>query len=214
MTMQVEEFKKALLSLDRLEIKNVIEQAGRDHTPLQCVEGLVLPALTQIGDGWEQGSIALSQVYMSGRICEELVDTILPPADPKRIDQPQMAITTLNDYHMLGKRIIYSALRASGFELLDYGRCMADELVRKVAQDRVKILLVSVLMLPSALRVKDLKERLSRSGLNVKVVVGGAPFRLDKDLWKEVGADATGESVSDAVKILAQMREYLTGEQS
>ena len=41
------------------------------------MEKLVVPALERIGAGWEQGRVALSQVYMSGRICEELVDTLL-----------------------------------------------------------------------------------------------------------------------------------------
>jgi len=205
MTMPLEEFQLALQSLNRLEVENIIMQARQDHTALQCVEGLVLPALTEMGIGWEQGTVALSQVYMSGRMCEELVDTILPPADPARISQPIMAIATLDDYHMLGKRIIYSALRASGFELLDYGRCTADELIERIVQDQVEILLISVLMLPSALRVKKLKNRLAQSGLDIKLIVGGAPFRFDKNLWQEVGADAVGANVSEAIEIITQM---------
>lgn len=210
MTMQTEEFQQALQSLNRLEVERLMIQARQDHTPLQCVEGLVLPALKYIGDGWEQGSVALSQVYMSGRICEALVDTILPPTDPAREGQLVTAIVTLDDYHMLGKRIVYSVLRSSGYKLLDYGRCTVDELIRKLIQDKVEILLVSVLMLPSALRVKDLKEKLMQNGIDVKIIVGGAPFRFDADLWKEVGADAMGADALEAMQIIAQM----TGGQS
>jgi hypothetical protein len=36
-------------------------------------------------------------------------------------------------------------------------------------------------------------------------VVGGAPFRFDDQLWREVGADAMGLSASDALKILDAM---------
>jgi len=64
-----------------------------NSSPLQFVEQVVVPALEQIGDGWESGDVALSQIYMSGRICEKLVDTILPPKDPQRKYQPKMAIT-------------------------------------------------------------------------------------------------------------------------
>jgi len=210
MTISIEEFQQALQSLNRLEVQQILKRALIDRSPLQCIENLVLPTMMQIGTGWEQGTITLSQVYMSGRICEDLVDTILPPADPKRKDQPTMAIATLDDYHMLGKRIVYSVLRSSGFELLDYGRRTMDALAGSVQDDGIEILLVSVLMLPSALRVRDLKTKLDQRNVNLKLGVGGAPFRFDENLWVEVGADAMGRNASDAVEIIAQM----TGGQS
>ena len=95
------------------------------------VDQVVVPALEQIGLAWEKGDVALSQVYMSGRICEELVEQVLPPSDPDRKHQPRSAIVVLCDYHMLGKRIVYSQMRASGFELFDYGRMDVDELVER-----------------------------------------------------------------------------------
>ena len=198
------EFEQALLSLDRLAARNILESGGSEK-PLQLVEKLVVPALERIGAGWEQGRVALSQVYMSGRICEELVDTLLPPDGLDRKNRPKMAIAVLQDYHLLGKRIVYSVLRASGFELLDYGRVDADDLVRRVRHDGVEVLLISVLMLSSALRVKDVRTKLQALGSDVKIVVGGAPFRLDDQLWKEVSADAMGREASEALDIIAKM---------
>ena len=199
------EFEQALLSLDRLAARNMLLESGGSETPLQLVERLVVPALERIGAGWEQGQVALSQVYMSGRICEELVDALLPHDGLGRKNRPKMAIAVLQDYHLLGKRIVYSVLRASGFELLDYGRVDTDDLVRRVRNDGVEVLLISVLMLSSALRVKDVQTRLKSLGSEVKIVVGGAPFRLDDQLWKEVGADAMGREASEAVDIIARM---------
>jgi methanogenic corrinoid protein MtbC1 len=198
-------FEQALLSLDRLAARNILLESGGSEAPLHLVEKLVVPALERIGAGWEQGQVALSQVYMSGRICEELVDTLLPPDALDRKNRPKMAIAVLQDYHLLGKRIVYSVLRASGFELLDYGRVDVDDLVRRVSQEGVEVLLISVLMLPSALRVKDVRAGLQAIGSDAKIVVGGAPFRLDDQLWKEVGADAMGREASEAVGILAKM---------
>ena len=199
------EFEQALLSLDRLAARNMLLESGGSETPLQLVEKLVVPALERIGAGWEQGRVALSQVYMSGRICEELVDTLLPADGLGRKNRPKMAIAVLQDYHLLGKRIVYSVLRASGFELLDYGRVDADDLVRRVRNDGVEVLLISVLMLSSALRVKDVQTRLKSLGSEVKIVVGGAPFRLDDQLWKEVGADAMGREAAEAIDIIVKI---------
>jgi methanogenic corrinoid protein MtbC1 len=59
-------------------------------------------------------------------------------------------------------------------------------------------------MLPSALRVKDVKQGFIKAGKEVKIAVGGAPFRLDPQLWKEVGADMGGRTASDAIDIVLQ----------
>jgi methanogenic corrinoid protein MtbC1 len=42
---------------------------------------------------------------------------------------------------------------------------------------------------------------------DVKIVVGGAPFRFDKELWIEVEADAFGNDSSEAVAIVTKMME-------
>jgi methanogenic corrinoid protein MtbC1 len=202
-TADVDRFERALLSVDRLGARNILTESKADQTPIQLVESLVRPALERIGEGWEQGHVALSQVYMSGRMCEELVDSILPPGSSTRENQPKVAIAVLDDYHLLGKRIVYSALRASGFEILDYGQVEVDGLVRRVRDDGVQVLLISTLMLPSALHVRELRSRLDQVGLDVKIVVGGAPFRFDDQLWREVGADAMGRNASDAIGIIA-----------
>lgn len=205
----VDQFEKALLSFDRLAAENILNKSDGDRTPIQFIEELIVPALERLGIGWEQGRVALSQIYMSGRICERLVDDILPPGVPELTDQPRMAIGVLEDYHLLGKRIVYSALRASGFELSDYGQITVDELVKRIKEERIKVLLISVLMLPSALLVKKVREKLKKTGTEVKIVVGGAPFRFDNNLWKEVGADAMGNNASEAIQIITKIMEEL-----
>jgi methanogenic corrinoid protein MtbC1 len=201
----IEKLKEALVSLDRLAAQQLLEElAGNDH-PLQIIEKVVVLALEQIGEEWFKGNIALSQVYMAGRICEQLVDRILPPEAPDRKDQPSMAICVLSDHHGLGKSIVYSLLRASGFELVDFGFIEEDELVQRVEDEKIAILLISVLMLPSALKVASVREKLTAKGVDVKIVVGGAPFRFDEQLWKEVGADAMCTNASDAPSSIAQL---------
>ncbi len=195
-------FEKALLGLDRIAIEGMLRSKSQNQTPIERIEKIVIPALERIGKGWEQGRVSLAQVYMSGRMCEELIDRILPPSSPGRKNQPPMAIVVLEDHHQLGKKIVYATLRASGYDLLNYGQMSVAELTRQVRIDGIKILLVSVLMLPSALKVKDLRQALEREGLGVKILVGGAPFRYDSKLWQEVGADAMGCTPADALELV------------
>ncbi len=198
----VNDFMHALINVDRLSAKKIIDEHISKTHPIKLIEDVVVVALERIGTGWQDGIFALSQVYMSGRICEEIVDTILPPGAPDRKDQPKMAICVLSDHHKLGETIVYSLLRASGFELLDFDTVEVDDVVTQVKDNKIKILLISVLMLPSALKIKTIKKMLVERRLNTKIIVGGAPFRFDDQLWQEVGADAMCETASEAVSVV------------
>jgi methanogenic corrinoid protein MtbC1 len=199
---RLNEFENALLAMDKIAIKHLLMNNNDAVSPMQQIEKMIVPVLEKIGNGWEAGKVSLSQVYMSGRLCEEAVDAILPQEAPSRVSTPPMAIAVLEDYHLLGMRIVYSVLRASGFNLQNYGRCDIDEIVTSIKRDDIKIMMVSVLMLPSAIQVSELTHKLKAAGCKTRVIVGGAPFRFDDMLWQEVGADAMGYSAADAVGLI------------
>jgi len=198
-----EDFYNSLLFLDKLKAREILKQPSNGLKLVDLIEKVVTASLGRIGSEWEEGIVSLSQVYMAGRICEEIVDEILPPASFVRKHIPKTAIVTFEDYHVLGKRIVYSILRASGFELDDWGIGMdINAIVKKVKNSGIKVLLVSTLMLNSALHIKDLILKLRKENQETKVIVGGAPFLFDDALWKEVGAFAMGANASDAIMLL------------
>ncbi|MET0101861.1 MAG: cobalamin-dependent protein [Sedimenticola sp.] len=197
------DLEQALLSLNRIRAEEILAQC-QENTPLvEVVEHVVAPAMERIGSGWEQGDVALSQIYMSSRICEDLVTASVSTqgADLYQ-NQPKTAIVVLEDFHLLGKRIVYSVLRASGLRVNDLGQMDADALLQRIVDDEIEILLISTLMLRSALRVGHLTKQLKAQGREVKIVVGGAPFRFDGNLWKEVGADATANTATEALPVI------------
>jgi len=201
-------FENALLAMNRVESRRILMRNSTHIDPVQLIEAVIVPVMEQIGQGWHQGSVALSQVYMGGRICEELVDSLLPPKSEQRKDRLRMAIAVLEDHHVLGKRVVYSTVRASGYELLDFGHGIhADELASRVLQDGIEVLLISTLMLPSALKVKDLRRKLDAAGAKVHIIVGGAPFIFDPQLSTDVGADAMGCNASDAIHLIRSYEE-------
>jgi methanogenic corrinoid protein MtbC1 len=85
-----------------------------------------------------------------------------------------------------------------------------DELVERVITDKLRILLISVLMMPSALKIRELRNALDARGVQLKILVGGAPFQFDSQLWREVGADAMGLSAADAVAIVQHWAGEMT----
>jgi methanogenic corrinoid protein MtbC1 len=140
---------------------------------------------------------------MSSVICENLIEQYLPKFDAIPKEVPKMAIAVLQDYHALGKRIVDAVLRAAGYKVLDFGQGLSvEKLVQETIANGIEILLISTLMLPSALKVKKVKEKLIAEGVSTKIIVGGAPFRLDSNLWKTVGADADGKTASNVVNTI------------
>ena len=201
---------QALLALNRIQAQELLAAARAEHSPLEAIVILLRPALEELGQLWERGDCALSQIYMSGRICEELLEELFgevlatdPPASETA--PPRLAIAVLEDYHLLGKQIVRTVLRAAGYRVQDYGRQDVDALVELVRSDGIEVLLVSTLMLPAALRVRVLIERLRTVAPGVRIVVGGAPYRFDDRLWREVGADAVGLNAGDILAILERL---------
>ena len=202
-------FKNALLSMDRSaagsELRRVWENGAR--TPA-AVESVIHLVLEDIGNEWERGDLSLAQVYMSGVLCEELVVPFLPerrsalPSDTG----PRMAIAVLEDRHALGKRLVSSALHAEGYFPTDYGSGLtAEQVAERAAEEGIEVLLISTLMLHAALKVADLRKRLESLGAPTRIIVGGAPFRLDESLWREVGAHAFGPTAHSALSLIQNM---------
>lgn len=204
LTQHILEFEQAVLTLDRLRAQAVLASIPGLKSPFELTDKIIGPALERIGFGWQEGRLSLSQLYMSGRICEELLEELLPTEAAGHRNHPKMAIASLQDHHFLGRRVIYAALRAAGYNLLDFGRADVYELAERVLGERIEILLISATMEASALRVRDVRRQLGAAAARVKIIVGGAPFRFDTYLWQDVGADAMGFDTADTLRVVAQ----------
>jgi methanogenic corrinoid protein MtbC1 len=206
MLARVERLIGAIADLDSEAARAILEEAFGSAPPLRVCDELVRPALEAVGEQWERGQLSLAHVFVSSRICERALEEHVDPAAAAQGTGRRIAIGVFSDRHQLGKRMVLSSLRASGYRVLDYGAGLEKAaLLRRVEEDRLEVLLLSTLMLRSALGIAPFIAELRRSRLATKVVVGGAPFRLDPQLAAEVGADAWGATASDALEIVARL---------
>ncbi len=193
----------ALLSSDRVGARKILRDSCSTDEPYQCITDLIEPALRSIGVKWADGEASLSQVYVSGRICEEFIRSLPVPSSGIRPDQPVIGIAVLEDYHTLGKETVMTALHASGYQVTDYGAGLSvSDLVEKIRDDGIEVIFISALMLRAALKVRELTTSLKEAGLSVRVIVGGAPFLFDEHLWQEVDADAFAHDAGEAVSLV------------
>ncbi|MCW2278600.1 cobalamin B12-binding domain-containing protein [Heliophilum fasciatum] len=201
------DFYNLLLQAERAGAEQFIAMRLGSAPPLTVIEEVIVPALTDIGEGWEEGTVSLAQVYMASRICEQLVESLLSGENciaPK--ETPPIAIVTLADYHSLGKRIVSAFLHSHGYRMVDFGHGLTvEEVIEAVKRHGTEILLLSTLILNSALAVKDLVDKFQQAHLSVRVIVGGAPFNLNRKLWAYVGAHAMATNASDAVQVLERV---------
>ncbi len=198
-------FLEALLSSDRIAAGEIARRIGTTTDMLPEWESLITLSLERIGGDWERGACSLAQIYMAGIICEEILADAPFAKDRRPHPFPRMAIGVLMDHHSLGKNLVLSVIRSAGYEILDYGAGLTVEaLVERTLADRVEVLLVSTLMYPSALRIRLVREQLEQAGSHPFLIVGGAPFRLDRDLWRRVGADADGGNATGIVGVLRE----------
>lgn len=207
------DLEDALLAMDRAAVLLVIAAAARanDATHAGLADEIIVPALARIGDQWEAGTVALSQVYMSARILEEVLEAWFQPVRDRRAG-PRIGIGVLEDYHALGKRIVHAILNSAGRDVVDLGTALSvDAMVEAAIAADIQVLMISVLMFNKALHVSQVVEKLKASGHgHIRVVVGGAPFVMDPELWRRVGADACGRNASEALRLSAARYEGVT----
>ncbi|ABR32892.1 cobalamin B12-binding domain-containing protein [Clostridium beijerinckii] len=203
--MNWEAFEKALISYDKLEVNKILQHFLAEKNGIDFIDEYIVKSLTSIGEKWERGEVALSQIYMSSRLCEEIASSILEEKNFTIKNAKPIAIVTLEEYHTLGKKIVSAVVRSSGFDLIDYGSISGpEEIIKRVTDDSIKILMISVLMYPSALKIKKISQMLHEKDPSIKILVGGAPFLMDSTLWEEVGADKMGKSAADNIAIIEQ----------
>ncbi|PWR70490.1 B12-binding domain-containing protein [Methanospirillum stamsii] len=200
---KIDDLISALLNMDRLAVREILSTPHENAEKLYIIDSIVVPALEEIGRRWEEGTLAISQVYMAGVLIEEAITALYPYNEYDSSKKSKIATVVLEDYHMLGERIVAAYLIGAGYSPIRYGRRDAAELLPLIQKDEIKYLFISTLMLPSALKIREISDQISNEG--VKIIVGGAPFRFDPDLGKEVGADRVCFTASDAITALREM---------
>ena len=201
--------EQALLDIDRIRVAALLHEAHQASVEGQsnATDDAVGAALSRIGDGWEAGTVSLSQVFMAGRILDAVMTRQLA-GEPRHVHGPRISVATLGDRHTLGKTLVKGALRSAGFAVTDLGAGLSPEgVVEAAVAAHAELLMVSVLMLHSALQLRQVRDLLDTLPSRVPLAVGGAPFVHDPELWRRVGADAYGTSTAAAIRIARTQEE-------
>lgn len=211
------EFNEAVYDTDRDRALRLIHDAvAQGVTPEEVVFEVVIPAIEQTvklaGTGAE---LNLAQHFMTSQIASEVTEEMVRRFRKAPEILGHIVIgTARGDLHTLGKRIVIGCLQAHLVESTDLGVNVPPErFVDEAVAHQAQVIGISAMMVHTA-RGEDgclkVRQILKARGLEdrIKIIVGGAPFRFDRQLYQTVQADAWAEdAVSAGTTIVQLIRE-------
>ena len=179
------------------------ERLDAGEAPMDLVEKRLLPALTQVGDGYEAGTLFLPQLLMSAEAAQgafALVQQALGEKSTGMRRQGRIALATVEgDIHDIGKNIVKVLLESYGFEVLDLGKNVKPEQVLAAVQaEKLHMVGLSALMTTTVPAMERTIALLRREAPDCRVVVGGAV--LTPQLAAAIGAHAYARDAMDTVR--------------
>lgn len=204
----------AVFDTDRDRALAVIQHALDDGvTPEEVIFSIVIPCMERMVGGMMSDSlVTLSQHFLASQIAEEVTDMLIPRFKIAPEVQGHVVIgTSYGDFHGLGKKILSGCLRAKMFQVTDVGLNVRPErFVEEALAVGAQIIGISSMMIHTAVGEtgpRRVRQLLREQGLEnrIKLVVGGAPYRFNDTLYREVEADAWGATAIEGAEVIARL---------
>ena len=166
--------------------------SGEVADPMEIIRDELIPALNEVGDGFEKGTVFLPQLLMSAEAAkasfEVLKENLAASGSDEKIGRVILA-TVKDDIHDIGKNIVKVLLENYRFEVLDLGRDVpAETVLENVRRHNITAVGLSALMTTTVVRMEETIRLLRREAPEVRIFVGGAV--LTEDYAMQIGADA------------------------
>lgn len=209
-------YNNAITDINRAQALAVVHTALAGGMKAEdMVFQVVIPSIDTFLNRAAAGEASLAQHFLTAQIAWDVVDELLPlfeqAPDPAGI---VVIGTPPGDFHGLGKRIVTGCLKAKMIQVHDLGlNVSAEQFVDAALDHDAGVIAISSMMIHTArgengclgvrriLKERGLEDRL-------KIIVGGAPFCFDDQLYRKVGADAWSENgLSAAEVIIGLLRE-------
>ncbi len=207
-------YYESILDTDREKALAVIEKGLQDGEKAEDILfNVVVPSLeTMISSLVSPSQINLAQYFMSSQIASEATEILISKFD---VTQPVKGCVVIGssqgDFHGLGKRIVIGCLKAYMIEVFDLGLNVAPQrFVDEAIAHNAQVIGISSMMLHTArgengcLKVRDILKQNNLEN-RIKIIVGGAPYRYDPNLYNIVGADAWSENGIEAAKVIIRL---------
>jgi 5-methyltetrahydrofolate--homocysteine methyltransferase len=171
---------------------------------MELVQQEIIPALDEVGQGFEAKKIFLPQLMMSAEAAEAAFREIKEKSGGQAEEQPSkgtvVIATVKGDIHDIGKNIVRLLLENYGFAVTDLGKDVAPETVLEaVTRLHAPVCGLSALMITTVPAMAETVKLLHEQAPWCRVMVGGAV--LTEEYAREIGADGYGRDAMAAVRL-------------
>ncbi len=168
---------------------------------LDLINNELIPALDEVGKGFEKGTLYLPQLLMSADAAKAVFALIKESlsGETKQIKGRIILATVKGDIHDIGKNIVKVMLENYGYEVLDLGKDVAPETIVETAiAENIRLVGLSALMTTTVPSMEETIRLLKQKKPDTLVIVGGAV--LTEDYAKAIHADAYGKDAMATVR--------------
>ena len=152
-------------------------RALADTAPLELINRELIPALDQVGKGFEKGTVFLPQLLMSAEAAKAAFEVVKESlqGQTQEVKGRIILATVKGDIHDIGKNIVKVMLENYGYEVIDLGKDVAPEVIVETAiREEIALVGLSALMTTTVVSMEETIRLLHEKKPDTKVVVGGA----------------------------------------
>lgn len=156
------------------------------------INGVLIPALDNVGLGFESGRLFLPQLMRAADAagaCFDVIKNKMVHSNGGVASKGKIILATVKgDVHDIGKNIVKTVLENYGYEVIDLGRDVEPQAVVEAQKENgVKLVGLSALMTTTLSAMEETVKALKNAKADCKIMVGGAV--LTPEYAKKIGAD-------------------------
>ncbi len=174
-------------------------QDGRD--PMDIINNDLIPALDEVGQGFEKGTLYLPQLLMSADAAKAAFAVVRESMHTENQTSAGRIImaTVKGDIHDIGKNIVKVLLENYGYDVIDLGKDVPPEtIVDTAVKENIQLVGLSALMTTTVGAMEETIRLMRQKKPDTKIIVGGAV--LTREYADQIGADAYGKDAMATVR--------------
>ena len=187
--------------------KTAVQEAlDASKTPQEIIDRSMIPAMEAIGAEFEAGRVFVPNLLLSARAMKSALDILKPLMMAEQTTTLGTVVigTVKGDLHDIGKNLVASMLEGRGFKVINLGADVSKErFIEEARANNADIIAMSALLTTTMDYMKEVVDAVRASGLNVKIMIGGAP--VNADFAAQIGADGYSSNANDAVTVAKKL---------
>lgn len=158
-------------------IEALLDEAMETRTPVDVLNGILLPAMKDVGDKFGAGELILPFVLQSAEVMKRAVAHLEQFFEKKEgyTKGKVVLATVFGDVHDIGKSLVNTILSNNGYTVYDLGKQVPiNVILDKAVEVNATAIGLSALLVSTSKQMPLCVQELHKRGLNYPVLVGGA----------------------------------------